>query len=134
MLASPADVGRALSPQRTLTDPESAQAQTLIAEASDLVIGYLHQDPSQPGPVPPTVTRVVARMVARVLAPRAEAVAPGTVQTGFTAGPFARQATYSEGATSGSPWLEKTDKVKLNPYRLAGGFASLGMVSERGSS
>ena len=126
-LASLSDVADRLG--RPLTSEETAKADTLLDEASDLVVGYLG---CELDPVPGAVSRVVSRMVARVLAQGESGAGVGVTQMGVTAGPFSQNRTFTDGAGSGSPWIEKTDKLKLRPYRCGGGMTSVSMVNHVG--
>jgi hypothetical protein len=111
---------------RDLTAAEDEQVDTLLDEASDLVIGYCHTDFEPGNPYPEPVTRVVAGMVARTLL--ASAVDdPFTEQQAN--GPFSR--TRSAAATTGDVWLTGADKIKLRPYRVGGGLSSAQLVGER---
>lgn len=125
-LADIADVAAAVG--RELSADEALKVPALLDEASDLIEGWIR---CTPDPVPGPVRRVAARMVARVLAQSAAAGnLVGVDQTGMTAGPFSAQRTFRDGATSGAPWLENTDKVKLRQYRRGGGMTSVGMTGE----
>jgi hypothetical protein len=129
-LAEAEDVEAALG--RDLTESETAQAPTLLDEASDLVIGYLGCDPTdeEADPtVPAAVTRVVARMVARVFSQSSEAA--GSEATTSTAGPFSQTVRFAAGSTSGAPWLTVTDKVILRPYRCGGGMRTVSLSSDQ---
>lgn len=118
------DVEQAL--RRELTATEETYVETMLDEASDLVLGYLRQDPTTGSTVPGAVVRVTARMVARVI--QQDGVTPGTQQQ--TAGPFS--TTFVSGSSSGSPWLSMSDKITLKPYRRGGGLISVQFRSERG--
>lgn len=123
------DVVKAL--RRALTTAEDSYVDDVIAEAQDLVVGYLGCDPTVDGVVPGAVTRVTARMVARVFQ-QDDGRAIGTSQTQQTAGPFMQGLSFQPAATSGSPWLAASDKVTLKPYRCGGGMRSVAFRSERG--
>lgn len=130
VLAIQADVVAAL--RRELTADEAEWVEDLIDEASDMVIGYLGADPTTDDDVPSPVTRVVARMVARVFKQEASStVTPGVSQVGVTAGPFSEQRSYREGFGSGSPWLESTDKVRLRRYRSVSSISSIPLSGEQ---
>lgn len=123
--ADETDVEAALG--RDLTTAESEQVDTLLEEATDLLIGYLG---CEPDPAPDAVVRVCARMVARVFAQAASANAPvvGASQVQQTAGPFSFGTSFPAVASSGSPWLTANDKVALRPYRC-GGFRAVPVES-----
>lgn len=122
--ASQEDVVNALG--RALTGAEASTVDTLLAEASDLISGYLG---CVPDPVPDAVKRVTARMVARVFSQSQIAVGASQVQE--TAGPFSRSTSYPAGTSNGSPWLAAADKIVLRPYRCGGGFRSVSLESEQ---
>ena len=122
-LATDEDVAAAL--RRDLTDDESDQVAGLIAEAADLVAGYLH--PCEiPDPVPGAVTRVVASMVAAVfnrpawIPPDSQALSTGMYG-----------ATFAPGATSPGPYLTAAFKQRLEPFRCASGLVTVQLGSER---
>lgn len=116
-LATEDDVAAALG------ESPSQDVETLLEEASDLVMGYLGC-PSL-DPVPPAVTRVVASMVAAALTRPVgmAAVAPGD---SLTAGPFNMRVGDS---SSGTVWLTNGLKIRLAPYRC-GARVSVGLQSE----
>lgn len=115
---------------RELTASETARVPGLSDEAEALVGGHLGCDISVPAPK--AVVLVASRMVARVLAQDASgSAAIGVAQVSMTAGPFSRQQTMQDGSGSGAPWLERSDKVKLRPYRCGGGMVSVGLTSEQ---
>jgi hypothetical protein len=124
-----ADVAQAL--RRTLTATESTYVEGVIAEAQDLIVGYLGQDPTVATVVPGAVTRVTARMVARVFS-QDDGRAIGQSQTQQTAGPFSQGGSFVPASTTGSPWLAASDKQILKPYRRGGGLISGGFITERG--
>lgn len=129
-LASVEDVQKALG--RAPTAEETARLPGLLDEASDLVIGHLGCEPEPP--VPDAVNRATARIVARVLMQDSTAGSGSTIgvtQISGTAGPFTRQMTLADGSGSSSPWLERTDKLKLRPYRCGGGMQSVSLSSEQ---
>ena len=128
-LATLEDVRKRLG--RQLTTGETERAPGLLDEASDLAVGYLGCEPT---PAPSAVARVVSRMVARVLAQDASpggGESIGVKQIGMTAGPFSQQRTLVDGSGSGSPWLEKADKLKLRAYRCGGGMNSVALSSDQ---
>lgn len=117
-LASRVDVEVRLG--RTLTSTEVPSVNELLDEASDLAEAYMSCTPE---PVPDAVKRVVARMVVR----RMEAdpsIPVGLTQTGRreTAGPMSLNNTqsFSEGSTSGAPWLTRNDKIVLRRHGCGG--------------
>src|SRR5690606_7103078 len=106
--------------------PEEAErVGNQLEEASDLVLGYLKCTP--PVPTPDAIVRVVASMVAAVISrPTAQPANADQV----TAGPYSMR--YTEGSTSGGPWLTSALKMRLAPYRCS--MVSVPLVSERYSS
>jgi hypothetical protein len=116
-LATEDDVAAALG-----RSPDS-DVETLLEEASDLVLGYL-QCPEL-DPVPPAVARVVASMVASALnrAPGMASIAPGD---SLTAGPYSISGGDSG---SGAVWLTNGLKMRLRPYRC-GSVISVSLQSE----
>lgn len=127
--ATSANVVTAL--RRALTTAENTYVAGVITEAEDLIVGYLGADPTVASVVPGPVTRVCARMVARVFQ-QDDGRAIGSTQAQQTAGPFSNGATFVQGSTTGSPWLAATDKITLRPYRVNGGMTSVMFASERG--
>lgn len=112
-LAAWDDVEAALG--RHLTESESDAVESLLDQASDLVVGYLGWAPSPV--VPDAVTRVVASMVVAVL------TKPSVNVSDYDAGGYssAREAAGVrvgvESATTEGPWLTKALKLRLRPYR-----------------
>lgn len=117
--------------RRALAGAEATYVDDVIAEAEDLIVGYLGADPTVAGVVPGPVTRVCARMVARVFL-QDDGRAIGVTQTQQTAGPFSNGGSFVQGSTTGSPWLAASDKIALRPYRPGGGMRSMAFQSERG--
>lgn len=129
--AEETDVVKAL--RRELTSGEQEYVTDVIAEAQDLIVGYLGCDPTDEDndpAVPAAVTRVTARMVARVFK-QDDGRPVGSTQRQQGAGPYTSNLTYVPGSTSGSPWLASSDKVILRPYRCGGGMRSVAFKSER---
>lgn len=131
-LATRSDVEARLG--RPLTNPEWAQAEGLIDEASVLVVGFLGCDPTDPATlqVPPGVAVIVSRMAARALQ-RAASIEQtnGAEQVTRSAGPFQQSFRFGAGTTAGGPWFTAADRIALRPYRCGGGFASLQATSGR---
>lgn len=108
-LATQDDVRDAL--RRALTDHEEEWADSLILEAGDLVVGYLH--PYEiPADIPEAITRVVAGMVAAVFN-RPTGILPETQS--LTADSYGVQ--FAPGATSPGPYLTEAFKKRLRPFR-----------------
>lgn len=116
-LATEDDVAAALG------SPPTTDVETLLEEASDLVLGYLRCPDLDP--VPPAVARVVASMVVSALtrAPGMASIAPGD---SLTAGPYSVSAGDS---SAGTVWLTNGLKMRLRPYRC-GSVISVGLQSE----
>lgn len=111
-LASEDDVENALG--RALLSSEDVT--TLLESASDLVVGFLGHTPD---PVPAPVARVVGEMVASVLTKPAT----NTADYGVSGYNVQRENTTLrvgvESATTSGPWLTKTLRMRLRPYRTA---------------
>jgi hypothetical protein len=122
-LATQADVEAILG--RELTEQEAEHVVSQLDEASDLVLGYLRCPPATP--IPDAIARVVAAMVAAVI--KRPATQPANADQ-LTAGPYGMR--FTEGSTSGGPWLTAALKMRLAPYRCS--VVSVPMVSERYSS
>lgn len=120
-LATQDDVRAAL--RRELTEAEAEWIEPLLAEASDLVAGYLHPTPV-PAPTPAAISRVVAAMAATVLT-RPSAILPDTQS--LTADVYG--VTFQPGATSPGPYLTEAFKKRLKPYKT--GVTVVGFSSER---
>lgn len=107
--------------ERTLTASETQYLDGKIEEAQVLVVGYLGCGDTPyavEDDVPAAVRIVTSRMVARVI--KESGVAPaefGATQIGTTTGPFSKQMTFQPGSRQGSPWLQKSDREALDPYR-----------------
>lgn len=135
VLAESGDVVRAL--RRALSATETTYAPDAIAEASDLVLAHLGRATSYvtdwptDADVPGAVTRVVARMVARVFQ-QDDGRAIGASQDQKMAGPFQHGVSFTPASTTGAPWLAASDKITLRPYRAGGGMTSVAFASERG--
>lgn len=110
--------------RRPLTNVEEEYLGGLIEEAQLLVAAYLGcGDDKYPTPedVPDAVRVVTSRMVARVL--QESEVEPayfGATHIGTSTGPFSEQVTFQAGSRLGSPWLAKSDRETLDPYRCTG--------------
>lgn len=110
---------------RDLTTDESGVVGSLLDSATDLLIGYLG---CEKDPVPDTVKRVCAAMVARVFE-QDSAFGVESVQQG--AGPYQETVKFASGSTYKSPWLIAGDKVRLRPFRCGGGARSVSAYSEQ---
>lgn len=128
VLALEADVELALG--RDLTAAEIAKFDALVDEAGDLLHGYLSVDYRDADTVPGAVSRVAARVVARSFEQSASTAAFGAESTTDQAGPFSQTLRFAAGSTSGSVWLDAKDKIKLRPFRRAGGFRAIPLEGE----
>ena len=114
MLATVDDVQDRLG--RVLTDQEAAEVDGLIVEASYLVTGYLRRV-FEPTEIPETVSTVVSRMVARLILAPPEDV--NQESASYTAGVFSKNVKFV--SSGGSPWLTRSDKIALAPFRARKG-------------
>lgn len=112
-LASSEDVVARLG--RDLTPEEEERVEGLLDEASDLVVAWCRPDGTDFDVVPDPVTRVTARLVARVITSGVDNINLSAQTT--VVGPYQRQNTFSADSTSGGPWLNRADKIKLKPFR-----------------
>lgn len=111
--------------RRDLTDAEVADLGALSEEAAYLIEGHVGRSLGDP---PPQVAVVVAsRMVARVFGSPDSPV--GVESTQASAGSFQLTRKFSEGATSGGPWLARADKIMLRALRPS--MVSIPLGSER---
>lgn len=105
---------------RSLTSSEESVLDSLLDEASDLVVAFMR---CLPDPVPGEVVRVTARVVARIFSV-GDSVPVGLSQAARTqtAGPVTLTATqsFSETATQRSPWLTSADKMVLRRFGCGG--------------
>lgn len=113
--------------RRVLTASEVTFLPGVADEASAFLEGYLGvvyaEDDEVPDAVIITLSRVAARMLndTGTVPAQADSVSRGM-------GPFNATTHYVEGSTSGGPWLTKSDKVALTPYRV--GMRSVRLVRE----
>lgn len=119
------DVSDALG--RSLTSSEAAIVDSLLEQASDLIIGY--GVPETITPVPGAVTRVAASMVVAVFTKPSINIADYDATGYRTTSETASVRVGMESATTTGPWLTKALKMRLNPYR-SGGMNQIGMKSE----
>lgn len=124
--ATSSDVVAALG--RSLTSAESVAVSNQLEQATDLVIGYLGNEPD---PVPGAVTRVVATMVAAVFSKPSITVADYDASGYSSAREAAGVHVGVESATTSGPWLTNALKERLKPYRTA--IRSVAVTSEHGS-
>lgn len=103
----------------------------MLNEATDLIVGY-GIDPAI-DPVPGAVTRVAASMVLAVFTKPSINVADYGASGYSTTSETASVHVGTESATTEGPWLTKSQKMRLNPYRTAG-MNQLKLGSESDSS
>lgn len=122
-LASLDDVEARLG--RPLTSDETERVLGLLDEASASVRAWMGCN-TDPDPVPDDVALVVSRMVARIIdTPPSSAQVPAHMdQFSRSMGPYSSSGTFTEGSTSGSPWLTKDDKRILRRFGCRGKAAS----------
>lgn len=121
------DVSEALG--RSLTSSEAAVVDSLLEQATDLVIGY--GIPYAIDPVPGAVTRVVATMVTAVFSKPSITIADYDASGYSSAREAAGVHVGMESATTSGPWLTNALKERLKPYRIA--IRSVAVTSEHGS-
>jgi hypothetical protein len=107
--------------RRTLVDPgEVTQLPGEVDEASVLVEGYLRVEyDAELNPAPSAVIVVTSRVVARMVADTGVVPANADSLTRGM-GPFSATTHLVADSTSGGPWLTKSDKVALEPFRVGG--------------
>jgi len=114
-LASLGDVEVALGRPVSATE----NVDNLLETASDLVAAYIG---GRPDPVPGEVVRVVADVVVAVL------LKPATTTADYKAGGYYQQREVTtvmlntEQVTTTGPWLSKSQKARLRPFRLSGHY------------
>lgn len=119
------DVSDALG--RSLTSSEATVVDSLLEQASDLIIGY--GIPYDIDPVPGAVTRVAASMVVAVFTKPSINIADYDATGYRTTSETASVRVGMESATTTGPWLTNALKMRLNPYRSKG-MNQIGMRSE----
>lgn len=116
--------------RRILIDPDEVDVlEGVVDEATVLIEGYLQIEyDDDDNPAPRAVVVVTSRVVARILdsptgiSPQAESLTRGM-------GPFSATTSLVADSMTGGPWLTKTDKMALEPYR-AGGVQSVPLTRE----
>lgn len=116
--------------RRPLTSEEEEYLPGIVDEASALVEGYLGVCYDEAAAVPEAVTVVTSRVVSRILTSTTMPSQAESSSRGM--GPFSAQISYVADSTSGGPWLTKSDRMTLAPYR-ARGAVSVPLVREIGS-
>lgn len=118
--------------RRSLTTEEVNFLPGAIDEASALVEGYLGVTfDDDDAAVPPAVIVVTSRVVARLLTLPEGATALADSRTSGM-GPFSATIQYATDSSSGGPWLTKSDRMTLAPYRARGAI-SIPLVRESGN-
>ncbi|MBX9920004.1 MAG: hypothetical protein K2Y33_09300 [Mycolicibacterium frederiksbergense] len=118
--------------ERDLTTEELGKLVGRAEKASDLIEGFIGHvyDPADPDDVvPPMVTRVAARMVARSFEANTAEVPKFADSTTQNMGPFGATTRFNADAASGGPWLAKSDKTELRS--VYSGMRSTGSRSDR---
>lgn len=117
--------------RRTLTADELEYLPGVAAEASSLIEGYLGVTYGGDIAVPEAVTVIASRVAARVLTlPEGAAGLADSRTAGM--GPFSATINFATDSSSGGPWLTKSDRIALAPYRDRGAI-SVPLVRESGS-
>lgn len=115
--------------RRSLVVPgEVAQLPGEVAEASVLVEGYLRVEYDTDNPAPTAVIVVTSRVIARMVTDLGGIPAQADSLTRGM-GPFSATTHLVADSTSGGPWLTKSDKMALEPYRV-GGVACIPLTRE----
>ncbi|OBG50182.1 hypothetical protein [Mycolicibacterium fortuitum] len=114
---------------RDLTPTESGATPGLITEASVLVVGHLGRDWTELADVPVAVRTVASRMVARALVGASQLgnVPDGTVAYGSQLSVMSHQVRLGTDVAIGSPWLSRSDRITLSPYRFRGHVMNMPM-------
>lgn len=113
--------------RRDLTGSEETYLPGIAEEASALIEGYLGVCYAEGGDVPNAVTITTSRMVARIMSMSSPPSQADSVTRGM--GPFSATQSYVADSTSGGPWLTKSDRMALAPYRERGAI-SIPLVRE----
>lgn len=114
--------------RRTLTAEEINQLPGEIEEASIIVEGYLGVEYTAGNPAPLAVKVVTSRVIARMVNDTGGVPANAdSFSRGM--GPMNVTTHLVADSTSGGPWLTKSDKMALHPYRI-GGVVSIPLSRE----
>lgn len=114
----------------TLTEAEENKLEGRWEKSSDLVEGYIGEVYGPGDTVPGVVVRVVASAVARLYLRDRTKSAPLFAESKSQAmGPFNANLKFNTDATSGEPWLAKSDKLRLR--NIYSGQRSQAMASDR---
>lgn len=114
--------------RRDLTDGEAELLPGVLDEATTLIEGYLAVIYDEDDTVPPAVIVVTSRVTARMIDDTGALPAQADSLTRGM-GPFSATTHLVADSTSGGPWLTKSDKMALEPYRV-GGVQSVPLIRE----
>lgn len=114
--------------RRTLTTGEVGDLPGVVTEASALVEGYLGVIYADDAEVPAAVVVTTSRVAARIFSTAPNALPAGGDSRSQSMGPLSATVHYVADSTSGGPWLTKSDKMMLTPYRV--GVRSVPLVRE----
>lgn len=103
--------------RRVLTAGEATFLPGVVAEASAFIEGYLGVMYDEGDIVPGAVVIATSRVAARMLADTGGFPAQADSRSQGM-GPFSVTTHYVEGSTAGGPWLTKSDRIALTPYRI----------------
>ena len=108
--------------RRDLSSTEIEFLPGIVDEASALLEGYLGVCYGDDETVPTAVVVIASRVAARILTmPEGPA---GLADSRTSAlGPFSATIQYSTDSSSGGPWLTKSDRIALAPYRARGAIS-----------
>jgi hypothetical protein len=113
--------------RRTLDGDEVSQLDGETDEASALVEGYLRVEYDVDNPAPLAVIVVTSRVIARMIGDTGAFPAQAdSLSRGM--GPFSATTHLVADSTSGGPWLTKSDKMALAPFRV--GVVSVPLTRE----
>lgn len=107
--------------RRALTGGEVTYLPGVAEEASVLVEGYLGVCYAEDGDIPSAVTVTTSRVAARII--ESDSLPSQAESTSRGMGPFSAQHTYAADSTAGGPWLTKSDRMALAPYRARGAIS-----------
>lgn len=117
--------------RRNLTTDEVSWLAATVDEASALIEGYLGVTYAVGDDVPEAVIVVTSRVVARILTMAASGLPSQMDSVTRGMGSFSATTQFTADATSGGPWLTKSDRMTLAQFRL-GGAMTIPLVRETG--
>ena len=120
--ASPDDVDLILPVGEEIPSEAGDLLETLLEEATDLVIGYLDRE-FDDAEVPDAVRRVVARVALRMVID--EPTNPGSESEVELMGPFSHTINWAKDAQSRTAYLTDAEKLRLDRFKL---FPATGAV------